>query len=271
MHTLIWEKSPFQNKFCRTWIRIMKNKKYYFALKKINKKKFYKSILIFFIFNNLFFFTDNIFAKESFPLEPSEMDKRSLKSRTASKEPEFSVSKTSSQWFGFYFGVGFRKLRFNVSDSVIISDSDAEANGIGVNLGYLWEGQGIEFERQTSIIGNKKPFSYENHKGQFLEVIQNNFWYIRYPKINRFLYFHYGAGVQFSKIRFVRTETSEFHKDEIAFGIEAGSSYFITSNMLILYRFSLGQHVPFLSNPDSDNFLNQSQIHTIFLNYYFPL
>ena len=34
-------------------------------------------------------------------------------------------------------------------------------------------------------------------------------------------------------------------KDEIAFGIEAGSSYFITPNMLIFYRYSLGQQVPF--------------------------
>jgi len=227
--------------------------------------------MIFVIFNNLFFLTEKILAKEALPSKLNEMDKRSLKSRTAVKEPEFSDAKTSSQWFGFYFGVGFRKLRFNFSDNVIISDSDGEANGIGVNLGYLWEEQGLEFERQTSIIEHTEPFTYQNQKGQFLEVIQNNIWYIRYPKINRYMYLHYGAGVQFSKVRFARTGSAGFHKDEIALGIETGFSYFITSHMLMMYRFSLGHHLPFPASNDSNTFLKQSQIHTIFLNYYFPL
>ena len=52
------------------------------------------------------------------------------------------------RWQGFYFGVGFRKVGLKVADDVIISDSDGEANGIGVNLGYFWDEQVIEYERQ---------------------------------------------------------------------------------------------------------------------------
>ena len=199
------------------------------------------------------------------------MDDHSIKSRYSVKEPDFFVSGTSSQWVGLYFGVGFRKIRLNVLDEIIVNDSDGEANGIGVNLGYIWEEQGLEFERQTTIIKHTEPFVYETQKGKVLELIQNNFWYIRYPKINRFLYLQYGSGIQFTKIRLAGSQSKKSYKDEIAIGLETGVSYYITSNMLLLYRFSLGQKIPFMSDPSEKKFLNQSQIHTIYLNYYFTL
>ena len=104
------------------------------------------------------------------------MEERSLKSRFSDQEPDFFVSSTSSQWIGLYFGVGFRKIRLNVLDNIIIHDSDGEANGIAFNLGYFWEDQGLEFERQTTIIRHTDPLIYEHQTGKLLEVIQNNFW-----------------------------------------------------------------------------------------------
>ena len=219
----------------------------------------------------LIFFKTIIFVNESYSMEIGEMDERSLKSRSYVNEPDFFVSGNFSQWEGLYFGVGFRKIRLNVLNEIIVHDSDGEANGIGFNLGYFWEGQGLEFERQTSIIKHTKPLIFESQKGQLLEVIQNNFWYIRYPKINQYLYFQYGAGIQFTKIRLAGNQNKKSYNDEIAVALETGFSYYLTSNMLFLYRFALGQKIPFLSRQSENKFLNQSQIHTVYINYYFPL
>ena len=157
----------------------------------------------------------------------------SLNTTPSQKFVGLFVSSSSSQWIGLYFGVGFRKIRLNVLDDIIVSDSDGEANGIGFNLGYFWEEQGLEFERQTSIIKHTEPLIFERQKGQLLEVIQNNFWYIRYPKINRLLYLQYGSGIQFTKIRLADIESNKSYRDEIAIGIEAGISYYITSNIFL--------------------------------------
>ena len=80
--------------------------------------------------------------------------------------------------------MGFRSVSLLFTDDLTISDSDGTANGIGTNLGYFWEEQAFEYERQISIIDHKEPLSYETQTGQKLEVIQNNFWYIIYPKIS---------------------------------------------------------------------------------------
>jgi len=146
-------------------------------------------------------FTGGSYAQETDSSEFSEMDKRSLESRIATPEPEFFISGTSSRWKGFYFGVGFRKVGLKVADDVIISDSDGEANGIGVNLGYFWDEQVVEYERQISIVEHSESFTFQGESGKKLEVIQNNLWYSQYPKINRYFYLHYGGGLQFTKIR----------------------------------------------------------------------
>ena len=217
------------------------------------------------------FFEAGSYAQGNDSPEPSEMDKRSLESRIAAPEPEFFVSGTSSLWKGFYFGVGFRKVGLKVAEDVIISDSDGEANGIGVNLGYFWDEQAVEYERQVSIVEHSESFTYLSESGEKLEAIQNNFWFVRYPKISRDLYFHYGTGLQFTKTRFSGTASNDSYEDEIALGIETGISYFVTSNLLMYYRFSLGQQLAYFSDSASNPFLNQSQLHTIYLNYFFPL
>ena len=231
----------------------------------------HKTISILLIFFYIILFKGVIDAQETVYAELGEMEERSLEVRTATKEPDFFVSGTSSKWIGLYFGVGFRKVKLEVADAVSISDSDGTANGIGFNLGYFWDEQVVEYERQISIVEHSESFTFQGEAGKKLEVIQNNFWYALYPKISRNFYLHYGGGLQFTKIRFAGTDSNDSFEDEIALGIESGASYFVTPNLLIYYRFSLGQQVPFLKPSTSSHFLKQSQLHTIYLNYYFPL
>ena len=249
----------------------MKNNSCPSTLKNLRKTAIHQSVLFMLILSCLIFFAVEIHAQEQLPLEQSEMEERSLEARTATQEPDFFVSGTSAQGIGFYFGVGFRRVKLQVADTVSISDSDGTANGIGFNLGYFWDEQVVEYERQISIVEHSESFSYQAESGEKLEVIQNNFWYIQYPKISRDLYLHYGTGLQFTKTRFAGTDSNDAYEDEIALAIETGVSYFVTSNLLIYYRFSLGQQLAFLSDSASNPFLKQSQLHTIYLNYFFPL
>ena len=249
----------------------MENNSYPSSLKNLKKTAIHQSVLFLLILCCYIFFAGEIHAQEQLPLEQSEMEERSLEARTATQEPDFFISGTSAQWIGFYFGVGFRKVKLQVADTVSITDSDGTANGIGFNLGYFWDEQVVEYERHISIVEHTESLTYQAESGEKLEVIQNNFWYIQYPKINRDLYWHYGTGLQFTKTRFAGTDSNDAYEDEIALGIETGVSYFVTSNLLIYYRFALGQQLPFLSDSVSNPFLEQSQLHTIYLNYFFPL
>ena len=249
----------------------MKNNSCPSTLKNLRKTAIHQSVLFMLILSCLIFFAVEIHAQEQLPLEQSEMEERSLEARTATQEPDFFVSGTSAQGIGFYFGVGFRRVKLQVADTISISDSDGTSNGIGFNLGYFWDEQVVEYERQISIVEHSESFTYLAESGEKLEVIQNNFWYIQYPKINRDLYLHYGTGLQFTKTRFAGTDSNDAYEDEIALAIETGVSYFVTSNLLIYYRFSLGQQLAFLSDSASNPFLKQSQLHTIYLNYFFPL
>ena len=249
----------------------MKNNSYPSTLKNFKKTVIHKSVLFLLSLCCFVFFSGEIQAQEQLPLEQSDMEVRSLEERTATQEPDFFVSGTSAQWIGFYFGVGFRRVKLQVADTVSISDSDGTANGIGFNLGYFWDEQVVEYERQVSIVEHSESFTYLEESGEKLEVIQNNLWYIQYPKIRRDLYLHYGTGLQFTKIRFAGTANNDSYENEISLGIETGVSYFVTSNLLIYYRFSLGQQLAYLSDSASNPFLKQSQLHTIYLNYFFPL
>ena len=167
--------------------------------------------------------------------------------------------------------MGFRNVSLQVANDVTVSDSDGTANGIGTNLGYFWEEQALEYERQISIIDHTDSLTYETQTGQKLEVIQNNLWYILYPKLSMKIYLHYGAGIQFTKTRFAATGSNTSYADEIAIGAETGVTYFVLSNLKLFYRFSVGRQIPYLKTSDSSAFLKQSQLHTIFLNYYIPL
>jgi len=103
----------------------------------------------------LIFFAVEIHAQEQLPLEQSEMEERSLEARTATQEPDFFVSGTSAQGIGFYFGVGFRRVKLQVADTVSISDSDGTANGIGFNLGYFWDEQVVEYESKFRLLNTR--------------------------------------------------------------------------------------------------------------------
>jgi len=230
-----------------------------------------KCIYILLILVISFCFTAKIYAEESLSANNGKSDQRGFESRVAKPEPDFFFSGSSSELKGFYFGVGFRNVSLQVANDVNVSDSDGTANGIGTNLGYFWEEQALEYERQISIIDHTDSLSYETQTGQKLEVIQNNFWYILYPKISMKFYLHYGAGIQFTKTRIAATGSNTSYEDEIAIGAETGVTYFVLSNLKLFYRFSVGRQIPFLKTSDSSAFLKQSQLHTIFLNYYIPL
>ena len=239
-----------------------------------NKKIFHykiKCICILLILVISFCFSAKIYAEESLSAEIGKSDQRGFESRVAKPEPDFFFSGSSSELKGFYFGVGFRNVSLQIPNNVNVSDADGTANGIGTNLGYFWEEQAIEYERQISIIDHTDSLSYETQTGQKLEVIQNNFWYILYPKISMKFYLHYGAGIQFTKTRIAATGRNTSYEDEIAIGAETGVTYFVLSNLKLFYRFSVGRQIPFLKTSDSSAFLKQSLIHTIFLNYYIPL
>jgi len=246
-----------------------------FSLSKfLNQKISYykiKCIYILLILVISFCFSSNIYAEESISTETGESDQRGFKSRVAKPEPDFFFSASSSELKGFYFGVGFRNVSLQIPNNVNVSDADGTANGIGTNLGYFWEELAIEYERQISIIDHTDSLSYETQTGQKLEVIQNNFWYILYPKLSMKFYLHYGAGIQFTKTRIAGTGSKTSYEDEIAIGAETGVTYFVLSNLKLFYRFSVGRQIPFLKTSDSSAFLKQSLIHTIFLNYYIPL
>ena len=230
-----------------------------------------KCICILMILVISFCFSAKIYAEESLSAEKGKSEQRGFESRVAKPEPDFFFSGSSSELKGFYFGVGFRNLSLQIANDVTVSDSDGTANGIGTNLGYFWEEQALEYERQISIIDHTDSLSYETQTGQKLEVIQNNFWYILYPKLSMKFYLHYGAGIQFTKTRFAATGSNTSYEDEIAIGAETGVTYFVMSNLKLFYRFSVGRQIPFLKTSDSNAFLKQSQLHTIFLNYYIPL
>ena len=216
-------------------------------------------------------FSTKTHAEVIFFDESEKSDQRGFDPRIVKPDPDFFSSGTSSESIRFYFGVGFRNVKLQFANDVIISDSDGEANGIGANLGFFWEEQAVEYERQISIIEHSNSLSYETQSGQTLEVIQNNFWYLLYPNISMNIYLHYGVGIQFTKTRFAETESSKSYENEIALGIETGLSYFFMSNLKLLYRFSVGRQIPFLKTSDSSTFLKQSMMHTIFLNYYIPI
>ena len=230
-----------------------------------------KYIWFFLIIAITFCFSTKTHAEVNFLDDAGKSDQRGFETRVATPDPDFFSSGTSSESIRFYFGVGFRNVKLQVANDVIISDSDGEANGIGTNLGFFWEEQAFEYERQISIIEHSNSLSYETQSGQTLEVIQNNFWYLLYPKISMNIYLHYGLGIQFTKTRFAATGISTSYEDEIALGAETGLSYFLMSNLKLLYRFSVGRQIPFLKTSNSSTFLKQSMLHTIFLNYYIPL
>ena len=230
-----------------------------------------KCICILLILVISFCFSAKIYAEESLSAKTGKTDQRGFESRVAKPEPDFFFTGSSSELKGFYFGVGFRNVSLQVANDVNVSDSDGTANGIGTNLGYFWEEQALEYERQISIIDHTDSLSYETQTGQKLEVIQNNFWYILYPKISMKFYLNYGAGIQFTKTRIAATGSNTSYEDEIAIGAETGVAYFVLSNLKLFYRFSVGTQIPFLKTSDSSAFLKQSQLHTIFLNYYIPL
>ena len=107
-----------------------------------------KHICIWLLVAISFCFSTKILAEESSSTAKGKPDQDGFESRIAKPEPDFFFSGSSSELKGFYFGVGFRNVSLQVVNDVTVSDSDGTANGIGTNLGYFWEEQALEYDRQ---------------------------------------------------------------------------------------------------------------------------
>lgn len=203
--------------------------------------------------------------EDAAPIE--DMDSRSQKFRAATPEPAIFTTGSHAQWMGLYFGAGFRQVEFTFQSNRKVEDKDGTANGIGFNLGYFFEEQAYEFSRQVSLIDLNTPLVYEGRSWEQVEVQQNNFSFLGFPKITSKLYAHYGAGIQFAQIRPSRSES---FIDETGVLFSVGGSFFVTPSLMLLYRLSHSFFLPINKNRD-DALLSESQLQTLFLEYYFPL
>jgi len=127
-----------------------------------------------------------------------------------------------------------------------------------------------------------ETLDFKDRPFNFLEVIQNNLWYFRSVKLFKDLYLNYGLGAQTSEVRLIlkapdsstedtvsesEDSTELRREDSLVWG--GGGAYFITPDFFIQYRFNQGNYSPLLTGPNVDNSLHATQVHTLFLQYYF--
>ena len=193
-----------------------------------------------------------------------------VETRRAYREPSFLKQGSGLRWQGIFFGVGFRHLRFTPGNGTEVASNQPDLNGIGFQIGLLQEELAYEYERQVSIIDSEKNLSFQNESGSRFESIQNTFSFSWYPRLMRDLHAHFGAGLQGSRTRFVGSGSSSGIHSETAIQLNLGGVYFATENLMLSLRISQSLHLP-LSRSESSPMLKNSQIRTLFLNYYYPL
>lgn len=225
-------------------------------------------------------------------------------------DPKFIYDGNSTWKQGVYFGVGFRQVQLEVRSRKVINpgaedeflgkrgrrsfvDTDGTVNGIAFNLGYLSEVIGYEYDRNVTILDLRRTLEFQNKtRFNFLQVIQNNFWVLFPYRIARDFYFQAGLGVQSAEIQLIQkqntttsqtttsntststttnnNQSSTILREDFFLG-SLGLSYFVTSNFLLQYRFSMANFSPILTGSGVDNFLRASQHNTIYFEYYFGL
>lgn len=208
----------------------------------------------------------------------------------ARQQPRFIEFGPQKRERGVYFGVGFRQVRVDLREGNHIVGTDSTVNGIGFNLGYFWSASFIEYTRHVHLLEASETLKFKEDEYDHLEIIQNNFWYFLSPRISRDFYVHYGIGYQpSSEARLIRKNEEVVEEDSIDTEIEEddeesepiirhdsmlfgfGFSYFLTSNFFIQYRLTQGNFTPIFSGQGTEVFVVSSQIHTLFLEYYFSL
>lgn len=195
----------------------------------------------------------------------------SKESKMLVQDPEFFQKQNPVGQHGMYFGVGFRRLFFNLRDHKPIFSDDAANNGIAFNFGYRWDNKTLEYGRQVSLISFDSPQIIRNHPFDLLEVLHNNFSFLISPQITNEWYFHYGTGIQLTEISFFHKNQTEVTSTETFVALLMGGSYFVTRNFFIQYRFSQGWYSPQLTGNNTHNRLYSTQAQTLFLQYYFTL
>lgn len=217
-------------------------------------------------------------------LSPS-MEERSLENRGVMKipDPQFIREGSSARTQGVYFGVGFEQVRLDFRHSQTIISNDGATNGVAFNLGYFTEKQVFEYARHVTILDLGRVFVFEDQNFNFVELIQSNWWYFRGVRFTIDGYAHYGLGLQNTEARLILKAsqtsqgdaptletTSELYRENSLL-IGGGGSYFFTPNFFIQYRFTYGSYSPLFTGANANNALHSTQIHTLFLQYYFPL
>jgi len=193
-----------------------------------------------------------------------------VETRRAYREPSFLKQGSGLRWQGVFFGVGFRHLRFTLGNGTEVVSNQPDLNGIGFQIGLLQEKLTYEYERQVSIIDTGKTLSFQNDSGTRLESIQNTLLFSWYPRLMRDLQGQLGVGLQSSRTGFVGSGSSSGVHSETAIQLNLGGVYFATRNLMLSLRISQSWHLP-LSRSESNPMLKNSQIQTLFLNYYYPL
>ena len=170
-----------------------------------------------------------------------------------------------------YFGVGLRHLSLTYPDGKIENNKDAEANGIAFNLGYFSSEYLLEYSRQTTIVNLETPQQFQEKTLNHIGLIQNNLWYFELWKLGTDFYLSYGGGLQFAQIRPKNKTTSFASVDENSIAGGVGASYFLIHNLMLMYRFTSGYYLSAMNEGRSEAILLRTQVHTFFLEYYFPL
>ena len=214
--------------------------------------------------------TQKISAQTKNPKNASMSESSLLETRRAFSEPSFLKQGSGLRWQGIYFGVGFRHLRLTLGNGTKLISHQANQNGIGFQIGLLQEEFAYEYERQISIIDSVQLLTFENESGSRLESIQNTFSFSWYPRLVKDLYGQLGMGLQGNRSSFVGEESSSKIHSETAIQFNLGGTYFATKNLMLTLRISQSWHLP-LSRSESSPMLKNSQIRTLFLNYYYPL
>lgn len=200
-----------------------------------------------------------------------EMLDRSNLPRIFEPESELFSNTYRSRGVGINFGVGFRRLDFTLNDGQTRTYADGTANGIAFHLGYLEPERALEYERQVSPISTNKPIEYEGSRYSTLEIIQNNAWYWWVNPFSSRWWWNYGSGLQFAQIRPIAEDQSKTYVDESSVLLGAGMGWFVVPSLLLSYRFALSFHLSELGLSTHDPLLTRSQVHTIYLDYFFPL
>ncbi len=198
--------------------------------------------------------------------EPS-MAERSEAFRKPTEPPSFLNEGRPVPWVGIYFGVGLRDVGLTLNGQPEVRSREGLSNGAGFDLGFFWDRQSLEYTRHLSFITLDAPVVLEGNTGVEVEVEQHTIWWNVFPLRWKDWHLMGGAGPQFSRVRL--SDTSQGYLNEASLAVGAGVAYFPSRSLMLMYRASYAQRLLGMSNNQSA--LERSQLHALFINYYFSL